>query len=53
MGEFSAFLTDKECIKNVHKLLSNVVTSFNGHADKFYPAFYKCILDAENPFVEV
>ena len=50
MGEFSAFLTHKECIKNAHKLLSNVVSSFKGHADKFYAAFYKCILDAENPF---
>ena len=50
MGEFSAFLIDKECIKNVHKLISNVVLSFKGDAEKFYPAFYKCISDAENPF---
>ena len=50
MGEFSAFLIDKECIKNVHKLISNVVLSFKGDAEKFYPAFYKCISDAKNPF---
>ena len=50
MGEFPAFLIDKECIKNVHKLISNVVLSFKGDAEKFYPAFYKCISDAENPF---
>ena len=50
MEEFSAFLIDKECIKNVHKLISNVVLSFKGDAEKFYPAFYKCISDAENPF---
>ena len=40
----------KECIKNVHKLISNVVLSFKGDAEKFYPAFYKCISDADNPF---
>ena len=50
MGEFSAFVIDKECIKNVHKLISNVALSFKGDAEKFYPAFYKCISDAENPF---
>ena len=40
MGEFLAFLIDKECIKNVHKLISNVVSSFEGDAEKFYPEFY-------------
>ena len=50
VGEFSAFGIDKESIKNVHKLISNVVLSFKGDAEKFYPAFYKCISDAENPF---
>ena len=50
MGEFSAFVINKECIKNVHKLISNVVLSFKGDAEKFYSAFYKCISDAENPF---
>ena len=50
MGEFSAFAINKECIKNVHKLISNVVLSFKGDAEKFYPAFYKCISDAKNPF---
>ena len=50
MGEFSAFVINKECMKNVHKLISNVVLSFKGDAEKFYPAFYKCISDAENPF---
>ena len=60
MGEFSAFVIDIECIKNVHKLISNVVLSFKGDAEKFYKcisfnfinvsAFYKCISDAENPF---
>ena len=49
VGEFSAFLSNKECIKNVHKL-SNVVLSFKGDAQKFYPAFHKCISDAENHF---
>ena len=49
-GEFSAFVINKECIKNIHKLISNVVLSFKGDAEKFYPAFYKCISDAENPF---
>ena len=29
MGEFSAFLIDKECIKNVHKLISNVTEALN------------------------
>ena len=50
MGEFSAFVINKECMKIVHKLISNVVLSFKGDAEKFYPAFYKCISDAENPF---
>ena len=50
VGEFSACLIDKECVKNVHKLRSNIVLSFKGDAEKFYPAFYKCISDAENPF---
>ena len=50
IGEFSAFLIDKECIKNVHQLISNVVLSSKGDAEKFYPAFYECISDAENPF---
>ena len=31
MGEFSAFLIDKERIKNVHKL----IISFKGDAEKF------------------
>ena len=35
--------------ENFHKLISNVVLSFKGDAEKFYPAFYKCISDAENP----
>ena len=48
--EFSAFLIDEECIKNVHKSISNVVLSFKGDAEKFYLSFYKCISDAENPF---
>ena len=50
MGDFLAFLIHKECIKNVHKLISNVVSSFKGDGEKFYPTFYKCISDAENPF---
>ena len=50
VGEFSAFGIDKESVKNVHKLISNVVLSFRGDVEKFYPAFYKCISDAENPF---
>ena len=50
MGEFSAFGIDKECIKNVHKLISNVVLSFKGDAEKFYPAFYECVSVTENPF---
>ena len=49
MGEISAFVIDKQCIKNVHNLISNVVLSFKGDAEKFYLAFYKCISDAENP----
>ena len=36
MGEFSAFLIDKKCVKNV---LSNVVLSFKGDAEKFYLHF--------------
>ena len=51
LGEFSVFVINKECIKNVHKLTSNVVLSFKGDAEKFDPAFYKCISDAENLFV--
>ena len=50
VGELPAFLIDKECIKNVHKLVGNVVLTFKGDAEKFHPAFYKCISDAENPF---
>ena len=50
MGEFSPFVINKESIKNVHKLISNVVLSFKGDAEKFYPVFYKCISDAENLF---
>ena len=52
MREFLAFVVDKECVKKVLKLISNVVLSFKGDAEKFYPAFYKCISDAENPFGE-
>ena len=50
MVQFLAFLIDKDCIKNVHKLISNVILFFKGDAEKFYPAFYKCIPDAKNPF---
>ena len=50
MGEFLAFVIDKECIKSIHKLIGNIFLSFKGDAEKFYPAFYKCISDAENPF---
>ena len=50
MGEFSVFVINQECMKIVHKVISNVVLSFKGDAEKFYPAFYKCISDAENPF---
>ena len=50
MGEFSTFLIDKECIKNVDKLISYVALSFKGDGEKFYPAFYKCISNAESPF---
>ena len=50
MGEFPAFLIDKECIKNVNKLISNVVLPFKWDAEKFCPAFYKSISDAENLF---
>lgn len=39
MGEFSAFLIDKEYIKDVHKLISNIILYFKGNAEKFYPAF--------------
>ena len=39
MREFSAFGIDKECIKNADKLISNVVLSFEGDAEKFYTAF--------------
>ena len=52
MGEFSAILIDRKYIKNVHKLISNIILSFKGNAEKFYPAFYKCISDAENTFGE-
>ena len=50
MGEFSAFVVDKECIKSVHKLISDVFLPFKGDAEQFYPAFYKGISDAGNPF---
>ena len=50
MEDFLAYLIDKEYIKNVHKLISNIVLSFKGDAEKFYSAFYKCISDTENPF---
>ena len=36
MGEFSAFFIHKKCVKNV---LSNVVLSFKGDAEKFYLRF--------------
>ena len=52
MGELSAFLIDKECNKNVHKLISNFL-SFKGEAEKFYPAFYKCISDKQSPFANM
>ena len=50
IGEFLDFVIDKQCIKKVNKLISNIALSFKGDAEKFYPAFYKCISDAENPF---
>ena len=31
-------------------MISNVVLSFKRDAEKFYPAFDKCISDTENPF---
>ena len=39
MGEFSAFLIDKKYIKDVHKLISNIILYFKGNAEKFYPVF--------------
>ena len=53
MGEFSGFLIDKEFIKNVHKLINNVVLSLKGDAEKFYLVFYNCISDAEILSVKV
>ena len=52
MGEFLAFLIDKKYIKNLHKLKSNIVLPFKGKAENIFPAFYKCISDAENNFGE-
>ena len=52
MGEFWAFLIDKECIKNVHKLIISAILAFKGDAEKFYPEFCKCVSNAENPFDE-
>ena len=52
MREISAFVIDKECIKNVHKLISHVL-SFNGDTEKFYLAFYKCISMRKILLVEV
>ena len=46
LGEFSGFLIGKECIRNVLKLIRNVL-SFKGDAEKFYLAFYEGISDAE------
>ena len=51
-ASFMGFLIDKEWIKNVYKLISNVTWSFKGDVKKFYPAFCKCISDAENHFGE-
>ena len=52
MGEFLAFLIDKKYIKSLHKLKSNIVLSLKGKAENIFPAFYKCISDAENTFGE-
>lgn len=34
-----------------YSLVKNVIKSFDGDAEKFYPLFYKNILDMEHPFV--
>ena len=47
---FRHLLLIRNVSKTVHKLISNAVLSFKGDAVKFYPTFYKCILDAGNPF---
>ena len=39
------FSIDRDCIKNVHKFMSNVILSFETNAEKFYPVFYEYILD--------
>ena len=50
MGEFSAFFTYKESIKNFYNLISNVTFSFKENVEEFHPAFNKCTSDAENHF---
>ena len=43
MGEFSAFVIDKKCIKDVHKLISNIVLSFKEDVDKYIlKLYFKC-----------
>lgn len=49
----SSFLKLVASLDNVlpsYSLVKNVIKSFDGDAEKFYPLFYKNILDMEHPF---
>ena len=39
-------------VTHVYKIILNVVTEFDGNAEKFYPRFYKCI-SGENIFLNL
>jgi len=39
-------------VTHVYKIIENVVTEFDGNAEKFFPMFYKCI-SGENIFLNL
>ena len=39
-------------VTHVYKIIENVVTEFDGNAEKFFPRFYKCI-SGENIFLNL
>ena len=51
MDEFKAFsFSNLDDVFPSYSLVKDIIYSFAGDAEKFYPAFYKVFSDAENPF---
>ena len=49
MNEFKLFVGNLNDVLYTYGIIKDVIESFNGDAEKFYPLFYKGISDVEKP----